>query len=196
MRKHFGRTAQAVLLLCATGGIAAATLAAPAAPARPRASAADNVTSIALAGDQAQALKSMLGVEDTLAADAVALEPNERAIAAKLEARNRTLITICEQIITDAATARDVESLLPRSTSGHAGDSPSLDALSTLLADVNARIKAKLVSISQMGKTVSVTDLLEMQMLMNKLSQLSEMSTSVVSATNAAIASMARNVKS
>ncbi|MBV9941051.1 MAG: DUF5407 family protein, partial [Solirubrobacterales bacterium] len=36
----------------------------------------------------------------------------------------------------------------------------------------------------------------EMQMLMNRLSQLSEMATSVASATNSAIASMARNVKS
>ena len=35
----------------------------------------------------------------------------------------------------------------------------------------------------------------EMQMLMNHLSQLSEMATSVVSASNSAIADMARNVK-
>jgi hypothetical protein len=195
MRKHLGYTAKAVLLLSAIGGIAAATLAAAAAPTRPRARAVDNVTFVALAGDQAQALKSMLGVEDTLAADAVRLEPNDRAIAQKLETRNRTLIKICEQIITDAATARDVESLVHHSSGGHAGDSASVNALSTILADATASIKAKLASISRMAKTVSMADLFEMQMLMNHLSQLSDMSANLVSATNSAIASMARNVK-
>jgi len=43
--------------------------------------------------------------------------------------------------------------------------------------------------------SVSITDMFEMQMLMNKLSQLREMSSSVVSAANSAISSMARNVK-
>jgi len=44
--------------------------------------------------------------------------------------------------------------------------------------------------------SINITDMFEMQMLMNKLSQLSEMSTSVISAANSAISSMARNVKS
>jgi hypothetical protein len=43
---------------------------------------------------------------------------------------------------------------------------------------------------------ISIAQMFEMQMLMNRLSQLSEMSTSIVSASNSAIASMARNVKS
>ena len=45
-------------------------------------------------------------------------------------------------------------------------------------------------------EAISITDMFEMQMLMNKLSQLSEMSSSVISAANSAISSMARNVKS
>ena len=44
-------------------------------------------------------------------------------------------------------------------------------------------------------KNISIADMFEMQMLMNHLSQLSEMSTAVVSAANTAISSMARGVK-
>jgi HD-like signal output (HDOD) protein len=45
------------------------------------------------------------------------------------------------------------------------------------------------------GQGVGVADMFEMQMLMNHFSQLSEMSTSVVQASNAAMLSMVRNVK-
>jgi len=55
--------------------------------------------------------------------------------------------------------------------------------------------KAKLLQIQQRRSAISIGDMFEMQMLMNHLSQLSEMSTSVVSASNTAISSMARNVK-
>ena len=56
-------------------------------------------------------------------------------------------------------------------------------------------VKRKLEELKGLGDQVSVADMFEMQML-NKLSQLSEMSSSVIAATNSAIASMARNVKS
>jgi len=56
--------------------------------------------------------------------------------------------------------------------------------------------KAKLVEIQSRRSAISIGDMFEMQMLMNHLSQLSEMSTAVVSASNTAILSMARNVKS
>lgn len=55
--------------------------------------------------------------------------------------------------------------------------------------------KAKLLEIQQRRSAISIGDMFEMQMLMNHLSQLSEMSTSVISASNTAISSMARNVK-
>ncbi len=42
---------------------------------------------------------------------------------------------------------------------------------------------------------ISIAEMFEMQMLMNHLSQLSEMSTNVVAASNQAIVMMARNVK-
>jgi hypothetical protein len=55
--------------------------------------------------------------------------------------------------------------------------------------------RAKLLEIQQRRSAISIGDMFEMQMLMNHLSQLSEMSTSVVSASNTAITSMARGVK-
>jgi len=55
--------------------------------------------------------------------------------------------------------------------------------------------QAKLVEIATRRSSISIGDMFEMQMLMNHLSQLSEMSTNVVSAAQTAIMSMARNVK-
>jgi hypothetical protein len=43
--------------------------------------------------------------------------------------------------------------------------------------------------------SISVVDMFRLQMLMNRLSQLSEMSGSIMSASNSAIMSLARNVK-
>ena len=57
------------------------------------------------------------------------------------------------------------------------------------------RAKAKIEEITARGDSVSIGDMFEMQMLMNNLAQLSEMSTNIVSAANSAIQSMARNVK-
>lgn len=55
--------------------------------------------------------------------------------------------------------------------------------------------KIKLSGIKNNRSSISIGDMFEMQMLMNHLSQLSEMSTSVVSASNSAIARMAQNIK-
>lgn len=55
--------------------------------------------------------------------------------------------------------------------------------------------KVKLMEIKDRVSAISIGDMFEMQMLMNHLAQLSEMSTAVVSASNSAISSMARNVK-
>lgn len=68
----------------------------------------------------------------------------------------------------------------------------------TLFAIVNnatVSAKAKLLEIQNRRSAISIADMFEMQMLMNHLSQLSEMATAVVSASNSAITSMARNVK-
>jgi len=55
--------------------------------------------------------------------------------------------------------------------------------------------KGKLATISQNRSSINIGDMFEMQMLMNKLSQVSEMATNVVSAGQTAVMSMARNVK-
>jgi len=70
------------------------------------------------------------------------------------------------------------------------------DDLFLTLNDATKAVQTKLKALQAKGSNISIVDMFEMQMLMNKLSQLSEMSTSVVSASNSAIASMARNVKS
>lgn len=67
-----------------------------------------------------------------------------------------------------------------------------------LFSVVNAAVvsaQTKLLEIQRLRSSVSIGDMFEMQMLMNHLSQLSEMATNVVSASNSAIQSMARNVK-
>jgi hypothetical protein len=55
--------------------------------------------------------------------------------------------------------------------------------------------KGKLARISQNRSSINIGDMFEMQMLMNKLSQVSEMATNVVAAGQTAVMSMARNVK-
>lgn len=60
-------------------------------------------------------------------------------------------------------------------------------------ATVSAKVKIGLLSARR--SAISIGDMFEMQMLMNHLSQLSEMSSNVVSAANSAIMTMARNVK-
>ena len=60
---------------------------------------------------------------------------------------------------------------------------------------VSAKIK-EMGDPATQAKGISVTAMFELQMLMNQLSQFSEMTTSVISSSNSSIASMARNVKS
>jgi len=55
--------------------------------------------------------------------------------------------------------------------------------------------KTKLLEIKNRRSSISIGDMFEMQMLMNHLSQLSEMSTAVVAASNNSIRSMTQNIK-
>lgn len=80
----------------------------------------------------------------------------------------------------------------PDTSRGGVEIKPLFDAVTQATEDV----KSKLKILQSKGSNISIADMFEMQMLMNRLSQLSEMSTSVVSASNSAISSMARNVKS
>lgn len=83
---------------------------------------------------------------------------------------------------------------------GFSGDSVqpgvSVDFLKEVVNNATQEVKNKLDKIKNNKSAISIGDMFEMQMLMNHLSQLSEMSTSVVSSMNSSISSMARNVKS
>lgn len=70
-----------------------------------------------------------------------------------------------------------------------------VDFLISIVNDATVSAKRKLEILKARRSSISIADMFDMQMLMNHLSQLSEMSTSVVSASNSAISSMARNVK-
>ena len=70
-----------------------------------------------------------------------------------------------------------------------------VQSLFKIVSDATVSAKSKLLEIKNRRSAISIGDMFEMQMLMNHLSQLSEMSTNVVSASNSAISSMARNIK-
>jgi len=70
-----------------------------------------------------------------------------------------------------------------------------VETLVKVVTDATASAKQKLDDIKARQSAISIGDMFDMQMLMNHLSQLSEMSTSVVGASNTAILSMSRNVK-
>lgn len=63
------------------------------------------------------------------------------------------------------------------------------------VSDQTDVVNSKLSALKSAGSSISITDMFEMQMKMNRLSQFSEMATSVVSAAGTAISSIARNVK-
>lgn len=70
-----------------------------------------------------------------------------------------------------------------------------VDFLISIINNATVSAKNKLDILQARRSSISIADMFDMQMLMNHLSQLSEMSTSIVSASNSAISSMARNVK-
>lgn len=72
----------------------------------------------------------------------------------------------------------------------------NMEDLIGVVTNATVSAKSKLDEIKANKSSISIGDMFDMQMLMNHLSQLSEMSTSVVGASNTAILSMARNVKS
>lgn len=63
------------------------------------------------------------------------------------------------------------------------------------IEQLTAMAQSKIATIRSKGSAMSIGDMFDLQMAMNKLQQFSEMSTSVISAMNTSINSMARNVK-
>lgn len=95
-----------------------------------------------------------------------------------------------------------IQSFLKTETPAATQDQQNFQQLSNLLTQAsaaNASLQpaelAKLQAIQEENQAISIGDMFDMQMLMNTLSQLSEMSTAVVNASNTAISAMARNLK-
>ncbi len=63
------------------------------------------------------------------------------------------------------------------------------------VAASEAVLRSRLEQLRNQSGSVSSSDMFEMQRLMNQLTQLSDMSASVIAASHSAISSMARNVK-
>jgi len=70
-----------------------------------------------------------------------------------------------------------------------------VQTLFKVVSDATQSAKTKLLEIKNRRSAISIGDMFEMQMLMNHLSQLSEMTTNVVSAANSSIMDMSRNIK-
>ena len=70
----------------------------------------------------------------------------------------------------------------------------SMDALIEIVESATISAKSKLAQIRQRRSAISIADMFDMQMLMNHLSQMSEMSTAVVNASNGVIVGMARKL--
>lgn len=68
-------------------------------------------------------------------------------------------------------------------------------SLITTIEQMSNVVKSKIAMIQANKSAMSIGDMFDLQMAMNKLSQFSEMSTSVIAAMNTSINSMARNVK-
>jgi len=71
----------------------------------------------------------------------------------------------------------------------------TFSVLVDLIEDMTQIAKSKIAMIRSKKSAMSIADMFDLQMAMNKLTQFSEMSTSVISGMNSAIASMARNIK-
>ena len=70
-----------------------------------------------------------------------------------------------------------------------------VSGLFSLVNNATISAQTKLAEIQTRRSAISIGDMFEMQMLMNHLTQLSEMSTNVVAASHGAITSMTRNLK-
>jgi len=68
--------------------------------------------------------------------------------------------------------------------------------LVTMIEQLTQTAMSKIAIIRSQKSAMSIGDMFDLQMAMNRLSQFSEMSTSIISAMNTAVQSMARNVKS
>jgi hypothetical protein len=68
------------------------------------------------------------------------------------------------------------------------------NSLATLINNATLIAQNKLTVLKSRGSAMSIADMFDMQILMNQLSQLSEMSSAVISAANSAVSKMAQAI--
>ena len=68
------------------------------------------------------------------------------------------------------------------------------DQLISIIEEATTGAQAKINELQGKEDNIGIADMFEMQILINQLTQLAEMSTSVVAASNSAIRTMAQNV--
>ncbi len=164
----------------------------PAAPAGARTPLTP--TAVHRFAEDAHVVRALLRIEDSLTYDAVGLRPARAKLARRIRAQNRAIEVLCTAIIHEDGVIADAERKLKLAHAGRAAT--NVDELFSRVEEATKQATEKLRQLKTAGDQISIVDMFEMQMLMNHLSQLSEMSTSVVSASNSAISSMARNIKS
>lgn len=70
----------------------------------------------------------------------------------------------------------------------------SMEDLITIVTDATIEVREKVEQIQARASAISIGDMFDVQMLMNHLTQLSEMTTGVVAASNTAIQSIASKI--
>jgi len=78
---------------------------------------------------------------------------------------------------------------------GLSHDSIPTEELAKLVNEQTNKVQAKIRELKEKGEEISIGDMFELQMAMNRLAQLSEASTQVVGASHGALIAMARNIK-
>lgn len=68
------------------------------------------------------------------------------------------------------------------------------DQLISIIEEATTNAQTKITELQGKDDNIGIADMFEMQILINQLTQLAEMSTSVVAASNSAIRTMAQNV--
>lgn len=71
----------------------------------------------------------------------------------------------------------------------------TFSVLVDMIENLTQVAKSKIAMIRSKKSAMSIADMFDLQMAMNKLSQFSEMSTNVISAMNTSMSSVSRNMK-
>lgn len=146
--------------------------------------------------EDALVVKKLLAVENLIVADGARAIPTTGPLARRIEQRDELMERLCTAIIHDAAIVARAEQ---RARQGHitrrSDDGLSVTARFEIISRETLDAKTKLLDIER-TEDVSNGDIVKMQVLMNRISQLSDLSSDLVSATTAAIKSMASNLKS